>query len=107
MGGIRPSFPVFPVFLFPDAKGFQKKQDSIIIRKKLKHFDLLVIAVVHAGFVIPGKSFPVRHYYIRFTRTSFVRDSHNSGKKFFSAGAGQSVRPNPRLSILTASIPSG
>ena len=37
MGGIRPSFPVS---LFPDAEGFQKKQDSIIIREELKHFRL-------------------------------------------------------------------
>ena len=47
--------------LFPDAEGFQEKQNSIIIREELEHLDLLVIAVVRAGFAIPRKSFSVRH----------------------------------------------
>ena len=59
MGRNRPSFPVF---LLPDAKGFQEKQDSIIIREELEHFDLPGYCFCPCRICDRRKSFSVPHY---------------------------------------------
>ena len=59
MGRNRPSFPVF---LLPDAEGFQEKKDPIIIREKLEHFDLPGYCFCPYWICNRRKSFSVPHY---------------------------------------------